>query len=193
MGRGRLNHIELLPEECSPVVAWAASELQNRDRTQSEIYQEFRARLEALDQEYRGELEIKVPSFSAFNRYSVRLAAMTRRLDETREIATAIAGKFDAKASDDLTIIAAEAVKTLVFELLTDAGQSGVDPKGAMALASALHKATQAQGVSLATRQKAEKDFADKAEAAIKSVGKSRGLSDEAASEILSKILGVEK
>lgn len=193
MGRGRLNHIELLPEECSPIVAWAASELQNRDRTQTEIYEEFVSRLQALDREQRGELDIRIPSFSAFNRYSIRLATMTRRLDETREIATAIAGKFDAKASDDLTIIAAEALKTLVFELLTDAGQSGVDPKGAMALASALHKATQAQGVSLATRQKVEKDFAEKAEAAVKSVGKARGLSDEAANEILTKILGVEK
>lgn len=193
MGRGRLNHIELLPEECSPIVAWAASELQNRDRTQSDIYEEFVGKLQALDREHRGELEIRIPSFSAFNRYSIRLATMTRRLDETREIASAIAGKFDAAASDNLTLIAAEAIKTLVFELLTDAGESGLDPKGAMALANALHKATQSQGVSLATRQKVEKEFAEKAQQAVAGVAKARGLSAETAEQILSQILGVEK
>lgn len=192
MGRGRLNNIELLPEECSPIVAWAASQLQNRERTQTEIYEEFVGRLRLLDQEHRGELEIQIPSFSAFNRYSIRLATMTRRLNETREIASAIASKFDAKASDDLTLIGAEAIKTLVFELLTD-HPGKIDPKGAMALANALHKATQAQGVSLATRQKVEKEFAEKAEQAVAGVAKARGLSAETAEQILSQILGVEK
>lgn len=167
MGRGRLNNIELLPEECAPVVAWAAEALQDRDRTQTDIYQEFVAKLQAVDREYRGELDIRIPSFTAFNRYSIRLATMTRRLDETREIATAIAGKFDAKASDDLTLIAAEAIKTLIFELLTSAGESGIDPKGAMALASALHKANQAQSVSFETKRKVETDFKDKVEKAV--------------------------
>lgn len=162
MGRGRLNNIELLPDQCFPIVAWANDALQDRDRTQTDIYQEFVAKLQALDREHRGELEIIVPSFSAFNRYSIRLATMTRRLDETREIATAIAGKFDAKKSDDLTLIAAEAIKTLVFELLTLAGEGGIDPKGAMSLANALRAATQAQGVSFATRQKVETDFKKK-------------------------------
>jgi hypothetical protein len=162
MGRGRLNYIELLPEECAPVVAWAAEELQKRDRTQMDIYQEFVAKLEAIDKEYRGELDIKIPKFTAFNQYSIKLDTMTRRLNETREIATAIAGKFDAKASDDLTLIAAEAIKTLVFELLTSAGESGIDPKGAMSLANALRAAAQAQGVSYSTRQKVEKDFKSK-------------------------------
>jgi hypothetical protein len=192
-GRGRLTTIEMLPEQCAPVVAWAAEELQDRDRTQTEIYEEFVGKLQALDREYRGELEIKIPSFSAFNRYSIKLATMTRRLDETREIATAIAGKFDAQASDDLTLIAAEAIKTLIFELLTSAGESGIDPKGAMSLANALRAAAQAQTVSTARRQKVEADFADKAAKAVNSVTKSRGLSAETAQDILSQILGVEK
>lgn len=193
MGRGRLNHIDLLPEECSPIVAWASSELQSRKKTQTEIYQEFVAKLQELDREYRGELAIRIPSFSGFNRYSVRQAAMTRRMDETREIATVIAGKFDAQASDDLTLIAAEAIKTLIFELLTSAGESGMEPKDAMSLANALRSATQAQGVSFSRRQKVEADFAAKAKEAVGTVAKAKGLSVEAAEEILSKILGVEK
>jgi hypothetical protein len=192
MGRGRLNHIELLPEECGPVVAWAADALQDRDRTQTEIYAEFVARLEAIEREHRGELEIKIPSFSAFNRYSIKLANMTRRLDETREIATAIAGKFDPQASDNLTLIAAEAIKSLVFELLTNSGEAGLDPKGAMALAAALHKATQAQTVSSDRRKKIETDFKQQAEAAVSKVAKAKGLSAETTQDILSQILGVK-
>ncbi len=160
MGRGRLSGIELLPEECSPVIAWAADELQNRDRTQTEIYSEFVEKLQALDREYRGELEFTIPSFSAFNRYSIKLATLTRRLDETREIATAIAGKFDPEASDNLTLIAAEAIKSLVFEMMTN--PNGIDAKGAMALAQALRSATQAQSVSSDRRKKVETEFKSK-------------------------------
>lgn len=190
-GRGRLNHIELLPEECGPIVAWAADALQDRDRTQTEIYAEFVERLQALDREYRGELDIKIPSFSAFNRYSIKLNAMTRRLDETREIASAIAGKFDAQASDNLTLIAAEAIKSLVFEMLTN--PKGIDPKGAMSLAQALRSATQAQTVSTDRRRKVEEEFKKQAEQAIAAVAKTRGLTAETADAILTQILGVEK
>lgn len=192
MGRSRLSNIELLPEECAQAVAWAAAELQNRDRTQTDIYQEFVSQLEALQREHRGELEFPIPSFSAFNRYSLKLAAMTQRINQTRDIASTLASKFDAGASDDLTLIAAEAIKTLIFELLTASGEAGIDPKGAMALANALRSATQAQGISTARRQKVEKDFADRAAAAVETVAKARGLSDAGTKEILDKILGVE-
>lgn len=188
-GRGRLNHIELLPEECAPVVAWAAAALQDRDRPQTEIYKEFVARLEAVEREYRGELQIKIPSFSAFNRYSIKLASMTRRLDETREIASAIAGKFDPQASDDLTLIAAEAIKTLIFELLTSAGESGIDPKSTMNLANALRAAAQAQTVSTERRRKVEKDFKDQADKVLNAVsGQMEAAQKPDGQEVLRKI-----
>lgn len=192
-GRGRLTGLELLPEECGPVVAWAAEELKNRDRTQTEIYEEFYAKLEALQTEYRGELEFTIPSFSAFNRYSIKLAALTQRLEETREIAGSIASRFDAQASDDLTLIAAEAIKTLVFELITSTGEAGVDPKGAMQLATALRSAAQAQGVSTARRQQLDKEFGEKVTEAVQTVAKTKGISADATDEILSRILGVSK
>ncbi|RVN34527.1 phage protein Gp27 family protein [Sinorhizobium meliloti] len=172
MGRGRPTNIDMLPEACAPVVAWAAEELQNRDRTQTDIYSEFVAKLEAIQREHRGELEFPIPSFSAFNRYSIRLATMTQRLNETREIASTIAGKFDPQASDDLTLIAAEAIKTLIFELLTSKGEAGIDPKGAMSLANALRAAAQAQGVSTARRQKVEKELGEKVGQAVDAVEK---------------------
>ena len=191
-GRGRLSGIEQLPEEADPIIAWASEELRNRDRTQQEIYEEFFLKLQQLQAEHHGELEFSIPSKSAFNRYSIRLATMTRRLEETREIAGAISKRFDAEASDDLTLIAAEAIKTLVFEVLTAAGESGVDPKGAMNLANALRAATQAQGVSTARRQKVEKEFGEKVDDAVKQVAKVKGLTAETAEEIKAQILGVK-
>lgn len=192
-GRGRLNGIELLPEPCAPVVAWAAEALQDRDRTQTDIYQEFVAKLEAIEREHRGELEFTIPSFSAFNRYSIKLAALSSRLNQTREIATALAGKFNPEDSDNLTLIAAEAIKTLVFEMLTNAGEAGMPGKEAQNLANALFKACQAQGVSTARRQKVEAEFKEQAEKAVESVAKAKGLTAETTDAILSQILGVRK
>lgn len=191
MGRGRLTGIELLPEECSEIVAWAAQELQDREKSQTDIYAEFYAKMEALQREYHGELDFRIPSRSAFNRFSIKLATLSSRLNQTREIAATIAEKFDAQASDNLTLIAAEAIKTLIFELLTNAGEAGLDPKGAKALADALRSASQAQGVSLATRQKVEKEFNDKAAQAIDTVAKAKGLTKKTVAEIKAEILGV--
>lgn len=192
-GRGRLSNIERLPEECGTIVAWAAAELQNRERTQTDIYSEFVAQLEALQREHRGELDFVIPSFTAFNRYSLKLAMMTQRINQTREIASTLASKFDAEASDDLTLIAAEAIKTLIFELLTNGGEAGIDPKGAMSLANALRSATQAQGISSARRQKVEQELAAKAREAVTAVAKAKGLSSEATEEIMDQFLGVKK
>jgi hypothetical protein len=191
-GRGRLSAIEQLPPECDEIIVWAANELRGRDRTQKEIYEEFHLKLEALQQDHRGELDFKIPSFSAFNRYSIKQAHLTRRLEDTRAIAATISERFDAEASDDLTLIAAEAIKTLVFELLTDAGESGVDPKGAMNLANALRAACQAQGVSTTRRQKVEKDFAAKATQAIDQVARAEGFTQDTVRAIKAKILGLD-
>lgn len=191
MARGRPTNIEMLPEACAPVVAWAAEELQNRDRTQTDIYSEFVGKLEAIQREHRGELDFAIPSFSAFNRYSIKLAAMTQRLNETREIAATIASKFDAQASDDLTLIAAEAIKTLIFELLTSKGEAGIDPNGAKALANALRAAADAQGISTARRQKVEKEFGQKVNEAVDRVAGAKGLTRETVADIKAQILGV--
>ncbi|MBP0439447.1 phage protein Gp27 family protein [Tianweitania sediminis] len=172
VGRGRLSGIEMLPEAATPIIAWANEQLRDRERTQLEIYQDFYAKLEELRRNHHGELDFSIPSFSAFNRYSIKLATLSRRLDETREISATLAEKFDAKSSDDLTVIAAEAIKTLVFEVITAAGESGVDPKGAMNLANALRAAAQAQGLSTIRRSRVEKEFGEKVQDAVETVQK---------------------
>lgn len=189
-GRGRLSAIDRLPPECRPAIDKAVDALRDREKTQTEIYEAFHIDLEAILKEHRGELEFTIPSISAFNRMSLNMASVSMRMDMTREITGVLAEKFDAGASDDLTVIAAEAIKTLVFEIVTQSGEAGVDPKGAMQLASALRSAAQAQGVSTDRRVKVQKEFGEQVEEAMDKVQKETGMSSDTAQEIIDKILG---
>ncbi|TCT41163.1 DUF3486 family protein [Martelella mediterranea] len=188
-GRGRLSKIDLLPEECDDVVAWAAQEMADRDRPLTEIYPEFCDKLIAVQGEYG--VGFDIPSFSSFHRHSVKLAQMTRRLQQTREMAAIISERMDAEASDDLTLIAAEAIKTLIFELLQSSGESGLSTKGAQELANALRAATAAQSVSTTRRQKVEAAFEAKTEEVIEKVSQEAGLSSETIAQLRRDFLGV--
>jgi Lhr-like helicase len=190
-GRGRLSSIQTLPPECNQVVMWAAAELQDTARTQLDIYQEFVTKLQELQRQSRGELEFRIPSFSSFNRYSINLDAMTRDLNETREMAAAISDTFDPEESDDLTLVAAEAIKALIFTMLrTQRGK--ISSKDAKALADALRSATHAQSVSTARREKIEAKFKDQAEKAIDKVSKEKGMSAETVAQLRRDFLGVK-
>jgi len=191
-GRGQLNSFERLPRECTPIIAWANDQLRDREKTQTEIYEEFFAKMQALQAEHRGELQFTIPSFSAFNRQSIRLATQARRMDDTREITSVLAERWDAKSSDELLIIASEAVKTLVFELLMAAGPAGFEPKEAKALADTLYAASKAQSVSSARREKVEATFEADVNAAVDHVAKVKGMTAETADAIKAQILGVK-
>ncbi|MVA24533.1 DUF3486 family protein [Agrobacterium vitis] len=162
-GRGRLSSLQLLPRECNHVVQWAAEQLQDTSTSQIDIYKEFVTKLEQVQKESRGELDFKIPSFSSFNRYSINLDELTRQINEAREMASAVASTFDAEESDDLTLVATEAIKALVLAS-TRTKRDTIDPKGIASLAAALHKASQAQSVSSDRRRKVETDFKQKAE-----------------------------
>ncbi len=191
-GRGQLNSIQKLPPECDAIVAWANEELRQTKRTQLDIYQEFFGKLQALQAEHHGELEFAIPSKSAFNRYSIMLATLTRRMDQTREISNALAESFDAQSSDNLTILAAEAIKTLVFELITAGGEAGFEPKAAKALADALRSASQAQNISSNRRQNVQAEFAGKVGEAVEKVAKAKGLTADFVEQVKAEILGVD-
>lgn len=192
-GRGRLSGIELLPEACAAVVEWAAAELQARARSQTDIYADFVSKLQEVEREWRGELEFKIPSFSAFNRYSINLAILTRRIHDAQAMASTLAKDWQAEDSDNLTLISAQAIKTLTFEILMAKGQAGINPAGAKQLADALRSAAQAETISTSRRQNVETEFRAKATAAVAEAAKARGLSEATAQEILSKILGVDR
>ncbi|KAA6405747.1 DUF3486 family protein [Candidatus Tokpelaia sp.] len=186
-GRGRLSAIDLLPPECDALIAKAAQLLAAREHTQAEIFARFEADCRVVQKEM-GRI-FAIPSRSAFNRYSIRLAAMSRRLSQTREIAASLADRFDAGASDDLTLIAAEAIKTLIFETLS--GNERLEPKEAQALGNALKSALAAQHISTARRQKLEAEFAKDAGQAVEQAAKEAGLSGDMAAAIRNQVLGV--
>ena len=188
--RGRLSAIDLMPPEADGVISWAAAELGLRERTQTDIYAEFVGKCEQLMAEHRGELEFAIPAFSSFNRYSIRLARLTRRLDETRQIVAALSASFDAKDSDDLTIMTAETIKALVLHMLGD-GADGIAPKDAMLLATAFKSAAQAQSISTDRRRKVENEFESRIGAAVETVARAKGLTVETAEAIKAQILGV--
>ena len=190
-GRGRLSSIDLLPEQCDGVIAWAAQELAARDQTQIEIHKDFEAKL--LEIQKATGVDFDIPSFSSFNRYSVRLAAIARRIEDTRSIAKTISERLDAGASDDLTIIAAESIKTVIFEILQSSGEAGISTKGAQELANALRAAAAAQSVSTARRQKVEADFANEVDEAVDKASIQAGLSADQVDQIKREVLGVVK
>lgn len=191
-GRGRLSSFDTLPPEADGIVSWAAGELADREKTQTDIYSEFVAKCQALMAEHRGELEFRIPAFSSFNRFSLRQARLSRRLDQTREIVAVLAEKHDAKASDDLTIIAGEMIKSVVLHMLGDA-TDGIAPKELKNLADAFRSAQTAQNMSTNRKAKETAQLQEKLGAAVEAVAKAKGLTAETAEQIKSEILGVTK
>ena len=185
MTRRRLGRIDLLPEECRDLVEWAARELARRARTQADILGEFNTQLKIIDP------TIPPVSPSGFNRYAIRLATMTARMNEARNIARALAGQFNEGASDDLTIIAAEAIKTLVYEMLTAAGTGGMAASDAVRLAGALRSAVQAQQISTARRAALEKELKGKMLDAVERIGGEAQIRPETLARIREQVYGV--
>lgn len=190
-GRGQLSSLELLPEQAGPIVAWASQALADRSETQTDLYAEFVRRLEELQAEHRGELAFDIPSFSSFHRHAMRQAALTSRMNETRAIVAALADNFSAKESDDLTIIAGEAIKSLVFHIVADADASNTTAKDAMQMASALRQAAQGQHISATRRRQVEAEFAEKVDAVIETAVEEKGMSAERAKFLREEVLGV--
>ena len=188
-GRGRLSSLELLPPEANAIVAWAASELADREKTQTEIYAEFVTRCQQLMAEHRGELEFKVPAFSSFNRFSMRQARMSRRLDQTREIVKVLSQKHDAQTADEVTIIAAEMIKAAVLYATGD-GEDVMGGKELKALAEALRAAQAAQNMSSTRKAKETEQLQARLGEAVE---KAKGLTAETTEQIKAEILGVTK
>ena len=191
-GRGRLSSFDTLPTEVDAIVAWAAGELADRDKSQTDIYSEFVRQCEALMKEHRGELEFKIPAFSSFNRFSLRQARLSRRLDQTRDIVAVLAEKHDAKASDDLTVIAGEMIKSVVLHMLGDAAD-GIAPKQLKELADAFRSAQAAQNLSTTRKAKETEQLQTRLGEAVAAVAKTKGLTAETTEAIKAEILGVTK
>lgn len=185
-GRGRLSSIDLLPPEAEEDVAWAFAQLRERKMTQEEIREQLNLRLKLKG--------IDPISSSAFNRAAVRTARMAHRLGEVREIASALATKFEDGGDEKLTLLVSETIKSLVFELLENAGNLKATPLTAEMvanLATAVASAERAKKISADTRKIIEKDFRKKVDDAVDKVGAFKGLSPEAKEDFKRLLFGV--
>lgn len=189
--RPRPSSIDLLPDECESVVAWAALELAKSGRTLTDIYREFKDKLIAL----QGELGLgfEIPHFSSFGRHSLRLGSLRSRLNRGTALANAIAETTDGQDADNLTKAASLTLKTLIFEMLEYAGENGFAPKEALAMAGAMRNLQLAENLSTARRQKLDTEFKDKAEKIIDTVAKEKGMSADTIAQLRHDFLGVRK
>jgi hypothetical protein len=192
-GRGRLSSIDVLPDWAGPAVLNALVALKEAKLTQLEILEKFNAELRTLAFQ-EGITDPPQISSSAFNRKSMRLSAMGQRLTETREIASVLASRFEQGGDEDLTLLASETIKTIVFEMLENAGDIPASAKSAEMMANfatAIKAAEQAKKVSADARLVIEKNFKKAAEGAIDAVTKQKGLSPEIKEAFMAEVLGV--
>ncbi|MBB4122927.1 phage protein Gp27 family protein [Martelella radicis] len=175
-GRGRLNSLDLLPDEAQDDVIWAVGQLNERRRSTADILFEFNDRLAVKG--------IDPVSKSAFYRRSARLAKRAMQLEERRHVYAGIADKLtpDRIAKDD--VVLGEFLKTLIDDLLDG---DGLNPKNAMELARAYKDIIAAQNGSAELRRKAEAEAKAKLEKAVgeaTKVARKAGISEDVLSEI---------
>jgi hypothetical protein len=192
-GRGRLSSLEQLPEEASDIVVWAARELDERKRTQTDIYAEFKTRLIALQGEQG--LAFDIPSFSAFNRYSLGQAELTMQLTETRQIASAVAERLDGVGNEEVTTVAIETLKVLVLNIAR-AKRGNASAKEAMEMARALNSLVSTSKMSAAQKQRFQEEMAAAANEAIDKAAvaaREAGVSAERIAQMRREFLGVRQ
>lgn len=191
MGWGCFFVIEQLFVVCDLVIVWVVCELQNWDCSQKEIYVEFYLKLEVIQWEYYGELEFVIFLMLVFNCYVLKQVYLIWCLEDIWVIVVLIFEKFDVESFDDLILIVVEVIKMLVFEVLIDVGEGGIDFKGVFNLVGVLCVVVQVQGVLIQCCQKVEIDFVKKVEKVVDWVVKVKGLSVDIVDVIKVQILGV--
>lgn len=185
-GRGRLSSIDILPEDAEPFIAEALSDLRKRQKPQTQILQVLNLKL--------GSIGCKAISKSAFNRKALWLAAYGAQLESTREIAAVIGEKLEAAPEGDVGLLLGETLKTMIFDVLTEASLSDQSPSIKMLAASAegLMNLERARKISVETRVKIEREFRQKAVDAVDEAAKEKGLSADTVAAIKSRILGIK-
>lgn len=185
--RGRLSSIDLLPEAAEPHVARAIQELKERKKPQAQILDELNANL--------ADHGIKPVSKSAFNRKALWLASYGEQLARAREIAAVLAEQLDNAPEGDVGLLLGETIKTLVFDVVSEASLSdrSASMKMLATAAEALRDLERARELSVKTRAQIMRDFSRKAEDAVERVARERGLSADTVADIKRQILGVRE
>jgi hypothetical protein len=197
-GRGRISSIDRLPAWCDDAVRAAFTALKDKALTQLEILDDLNGAIRAAAWEEGITDPAKIPqiSKSAFNRRSMRLAAVGRRLEETREIAAILTPKFEGENAEQITLLLAQTIKSLTFEMLENAGDElradGETAEMLMFASRALKHAEEAQKISADTKVRILREFTTKAEEAVAKVAAKTGVSGNLVA-FLRKELGIDK
>jgi len=184
-GRGRLSSIDTLPEAAEPIVATALQDLRQRKKPQLQILAELNGSL--------ADLGVKSISKSAFNRKALWLAAYGQQLENAREIAGIMAERLDAAPEGDVGLLLNETIKTIIFDVMSEASISDESPSMKM-----LHQASEslmalerARKLNVDARKVIEVNFRAKAEEAVDRAAKEKGLSADTVTAIKRAILGI--
>lgn len=144
-----------------------------------------------------GELEVEV-SRSALGRHVKGLAEVGEQLRRSREIATALVGRFGDDADNRVGRLNIELMHGIVMQMLTgnpdetgEAGPVQFDAEDTMFLARSLQSLASAQKIDTDRLLKVRMETAKEAVKAVKKVASDRGLTADTVDAISRAVLGV--
>jgi len=134
-------------------------------------------------------------SYSAVNRYKLRMDKIGARLKQSREVARMWIGKLGAEPQGEVGKLLNEMVRNLAFDAtLAMADQDDpVEPKMLRDLAVAIEKLEKAASENVRRDEQIRRQALEAAAKVAGSSVKQKGLSDDAAEEIKRKILGIKR
>jgi len=193
--RGRISSLETLPRWCDDAKFEAFNALKQRELTALEILDNFNnaIRLAAFANGVTGD-DVPQISRSAFNRESLKQALNARRLEESAN-AVRVLGPQMVNSNDELTRLNIELLKSLYYEIISNAGDLPADGESARILSAISRGLLTLVRAGQITKAEAEaEEEKNKAQAAdvIDSAAKAQGLTAETVKAIIEKILGVK-
>lgn len=175
------SSIDKLPTEVRELIG----RLRDSGRTIDEIMEKL------------AELDVDV-SRSALGRHVKGLAEVGEQLRRSREIATALVGRFGEDADNRVGRLNIELMHGIVMQMLTgspgetgEAGPVTFDPEETMFLARSLQSLASAQKIDTDRLLKVRVETAKEAAKAVETVGKAKGLTKETMDAIKHAVLGI--
>ena len=184
MPKDQQSSIDRLPDDIREQLN---AMLQDPRLTQVAVKEKINAILEA-----DGHPEL---SYSAINRYKVRMDKIGARIRQSREVARMWVGKLGAEPQGEVGKLLNEMVRNLAFEATTEMldGEAPIEPKMLKDLAIAIERLERASSENVKRDEQVRKQALEQAAAIAGSSVKKGGLTEAVADEIRRKILGIEK
>lgn len=183
----RKNHkstIDVLPEEIKKAIAHL-----RQTKTIDEIL------------EHLWQMDVKV-SRSALGRHVHKLDMVAAKMQQSRDIATALVNRFGEQPENQLHRLNIELMQSVVMDVLTNAvpdPETGeikpivLDPESVMFLSRSLKDLASAQKTDADRIVKLKQEALKQAATAVEKVGKAKGLTADTVKEIRAAVLGIKE